>query len=120
MRKIIENTSGYPLKSKGILQSNNFNAFLVSKVKEKGSESLTFLEHGNICGPIQPPTGPFRYFMVLINASTGWSHKIHLDNAGEFTSHAFNEYCMFIGIDIEHPVTHVQHKMDLQNHFLNF
>ena len=33
--------------------------------------------------------------------------KIRLDNAGEFTSHAFNEYCMSIGIEVEHPVAHV-------------
>ena len=26
--------------------------------------------------------------------------KIHLDNAGEFTSHAFNDYCMSIGINV--------------------
>ena len=76
--------------------------------------------------------------MVLIDASTRWSHicllstrnqafakllaqliklrahfpdypikKIRLDNAGEFTSHAFNEYCMSIGIEVEHPVAHV-------------
>ena len=33
--------------------------------------------------------------------------KIHFDNAGEFTSHAFNEYCMSIGIDVEHLVARV-------------
>ena len=75
--------------------------------------------------------------MVLIDASTRWSHvcllsttnvtfarlfaqiirlqalfydypikKIHLDNAGEFTSQAFNDYCMSIGINVDHPVTH--------------
>ena len=40
------------------------------------SESLAFLEHiqGDICGPIHPPSGPFRYFMVLIDVSTRWSH----------------------------------------------
>jgi hypothetical protein len=27
-----------------------------------------------ICGPIQPLCGPFRYFMVLIDASTRWLH----------------------------------------------
>ena len=32
--------------------------------------------------------------------------KIRLDNAGEFTSQAFNDYCMSIGIDAEHPVAH--------------
>ena len=29
---------------------------------------------GDICGPIQPTCGPFRYFMVLVDASTRWSH----------------------------------------------
>ena len=35
-----------------------------------------FLEriHRDICGPIHPPCGPIRYFMVLIDASTRWSH----------------------------------------------
>ena len=32
--------------------------------------------------------------------------KIRLDNAGEFTSQAFDYYCMSIGIDVEHPVAH--------------
>ena len=89
-------------------------------------------------GPIHPQCGPFRYFIVLIDALTRWSHvcllssrnlafarllaqlirlrahfsdypikKIRLDNAGEFTSQAFNEYCMSLGIDVEHPVAHV-------------
>ena len=40
------------------------------------SESPLFLQriHGDICGPINPPSGPFRYFMVLIDASTRWSN----------------------------------------------
>ena len=29
---------------------------------------------GDICGLIQPPCEPFRYFMVLVDASTRWSH----------------------------------------------
>ena len=32
---------------------------------------------------------------------------IPLDNAGEFTSQAFNDYCISTGITIEHPVAHV-------------
>ena len=32
--------------------------------------------------------------------------KIRLDNVGEFTSQAFDNYCMSIGIDVEHPVTY--------------
>ena len=107
-------------------------------------ESPVFLEriHGDICGPIHPPCGPFRYFMVLIDASTRWSHvclfstrnvtrnvafvrllaqiiklrahfsdypikTIRLDNAGEFTSKTFNNFCMSIGINVEHSVAHV-------------
>ena len=76
--------------------------------------------------------------MVLIDASTRWSHvcllsirnvsfarllaqmtklraqfpdypikTIRLDNAGEFTSQTLNDYCMSIGINIEHFVAHV-------------
>jgi hypothetical protein len=39
-------------------------------------EPLKFLERiqGDICGPIQPISGPIKYFMVLIDASTRWSH----------------------------------------------
>ena len=80
---------------------------------------------GDICGPIHPPCGPFRYFMILIDAFTRWSHvcflstrnvafarllaqiirlraqipnypikTIRLDNADEFTSQTFIDYCM--------------------------
>ena len=35
-------------------------------------------------------------------------NKFHLDNAGEFSSQSFINYCMSIGInDIEHPITHI-------------
>ena len=39
-------------------------------------ESPQFLEriYGDICGPIHPSSGSFRYFMVLIDASSRWSH----------------------------------------------
>jgi hypothetical protein len=51
------------------------------------TEPLKFLKriHGDICGPIQPISGPFRYFMVLINASTQWSHVCLLSTQ----NHAF-------------------------------
>ena len=44
--------------------------------------------------------------MVLIDASTRSSH-ICFDNTSEITSHIFHEYCISIGIEVEHPVTHV-------------
>ena len=103
-------------------------------------ESLGFLERiqGNIYGPIHPLSGPFRYFMVLIDASPRWSHvcllstrnhtfaklivqiirlrasfpenrikAIRMDNVVEFTSKAFNDYCLALGINVEHSVPHV-------------
>ena len=76
--------------------------------------------------------------MVLVDASTRWSHvcllstrnavfakllaqiiklrahhpnypikSIRLDNAGEFMSQTFDDYCMSVGIDVEHHVPHV-------------
>jgi hypothetical protein len=39
----------------------------------------------DICGPIQPISRPFRYFMVLINTSTRWSHVCLLSTR----NHAF-------------------------------
>ena len=99
-------------------------------------ESPTFLERiqgDMICGPIHPSCEPFRFFMVLIDVSSQWSHdcllsthnvafdrllaqiirlqahfldypikKIRLDNAGEFISKAFDDYCMSVGIEVEH------------------
>ena len=75
--------------------------------------------------------------MVLIDASTRWSHvcllstrnvafarllaqmiklqakfpdypikAIKLDNVGEFTSKTFTNYCISVGINIEHHVAH--------------
>ena len=32
--------------------------------------------------------------------------KVKFDNAGEFTSQTFNDYCISIGIAVEHPVAH--------------
>ena len=31
---------------------------------------------------------------------------IHLDNAGEFSSQTFIDYCMLVGIDVEYHVAH--------------
>jgi transposase InsO family protein len=107
------------------------------------AEPLKFLERiqGDICGPIQPLSRPFRYFMVLIDASTRWSHvcllftrnhaftkliaqviklkvqypehqiqSIRMDNVAEFSSRAFNDYCMALGIQVQHsvPCVHTQ------------
>ena len=87
--------------------------------------------------------------MVLIDASTQWSHvcllssrnvafsrllaqiirlraqfldhpikTILLDNAGEFSSQTFLDYCMSIGIDVQHPVAHVHSQNGLAESFI--
>ena len=87
--------------------------------------------------------------MVLIEASTQWSHvcflfsrnvafarllaqiirlktqfldhpikTISLDNAGEFSSQTFLDYCMSIGINVQHPVAHIHSQNGLAESFI--
>ena len=159
MRRIIENSYGHPLKNQKILLSKDFPCAACFQGKliirpspmKVNIESPAFLERiqGDICGPITPSCGPFQYFMVLIDASTRWSHvcllstrniafarllaqiirlraqfpdysikKIRMDNAGEFTSQAFDNYCMSIGIAVEHPVSHTHTQNELAESFI--
>ena len=84
MRRIIENSHGHQLKDLKILLSNENSCTACSQGKlvvrpspsKINSESPSFLQRiqGDICGPIHLPSGPFRYFMVLIDASARWSH----------------------------------------------
>jgi hypothetical protein len=79
MRKIITNSVGHNL-SNTLPQSLDYvcTACATEKLILRPSylkiqaERLKFLERiqGDICGPIQPLSRPFRYFMVLIDAST--------------------------------------------------
>ena len=84
MRRIITNSNGHPLLSKDIAISNDNPCKACSQGKlvirpsqlKVDDESPSFLQRiqRDICGPIQPSCGPFRYFMVLVDASTRWSH----------------------------------------------
>lgn len=158
MRKLIQSSKGHTLKENRFFpQHLTCTACSQGKLITRPSpvkvskETLNFLERiqGDICGPIHPPCGTFRYFMVLIDASTRWSHvcllssrnqafarllaqiirlrahfpdfplkTIRLDNAGEFTSQAFNEYCMAMGVRVEHPVAHVHTQNGLAESFI--
>jgi hypothetical protein len=84
MQKIIKNYIGHDLKDAKILKSNDFvctscaieKLILRLSLLKIHAEPLRFLERiqGDICGPIQPLCGPFKCFMILIDASTRWSH----------------------------------------------
>ena len=54
--------------------------FVKPSTSKVGIESPAFLErvYGNICEPIHPLCGPFKYHVVLIDASTTWSHVCFL------------------------------------------
>ena len=159
MRRIVQNSNGHPLTRKQILVTDGYTCAACSKGKliirpsftKATFESPTFLKRiqGDICGPIHPPSGPFRYFMALIDASTRWSHvcllssrnvafarllaqiirlrtqfpdhsikTIHLNNVGEFSSQAFLDYYMSIGIDVQHHVAHVHFQNGLAEFFI--
>jgi hypothetical protein len=137
MKKIIGNCTGHNLNK--IFKTFDFICTTCATDKlilrpshlNIRTEPLKFLERiqGDICSPIQPTSGPFRYFVVLIDAYTRWPHvcllstrnhafakimahvirlkasalenriqSIRLDNAAEFSSKAFNDYCMAQGI----------------------
>lgn len=74
MRRIIKNSIGHSLKNQKILEFKDLSYVAYSQGKliirpspvKVGTESPAFLERiqGDICGPIHPPCGPFRYFMV--------------------------------------------------------
>jgi hypothetical protein len=84
MQWIVENSHGHLLKNLKILfpSENPCIACSQGKLITKLSpwkviiESPSFLERiqGDICGPIDLPCRPFRYFIVLIDASSKWSH----------------------------------------------
>ena len=44
--------------------------------------------------------------------------KLRLDNVGEFTSRTFDDFCMSIGIEVEHPVPHVHTQNGLAEAFI--
>ena len=81
MRKLIMNSQGHTFK--GVFP-NNLTCAACAQGKlitrpspaKVNKEIKNFLERiqGDICGPIHPPNGTFRYFMVLIDASTRRSH----------------------------------------------
>ena len=146
IRRIIKHSNGHPLNNQKILLPNELSceACLQGKLIVRPSinkimfESPVFLEriHEDICGHIHPPCGHFHYFMVLIDASTRWSHVCLLSTRNvafvrllaqiiKLRAH-FSEYpiktirldnageftsqtfnSMSIGINVEHSVSHV-------------
>jgi hypothetical protein len=93
MRKIFDNCIGHNLTKFPKTSDFICTACATGKLILRPSplkihtEPLKFLKRipGDICGPIQPTSGPFKCFMVLIDASTRWSHMCLLSTR----NHAF-------------------------------
>jgi hypothetical protein len=77
IKKILGNSSGHNLNSAKFPKSSNFmcTTCATGKLVLRPSplkikvEPLKFLERiqGDICGPIKPLSGSFKYFMILIH-----------------------------------------------------
>jgi hypothetical protein len=105
--------------------------------------------HGDICGPINPPFGTFRYYFVLADASGVHlevallptrnmvfpkilaillKYRNHfpelpikylkMDNAQEFRSHAFEDYCTATGITLTYSVPYEHSQNGLAEAFV--
>ena len=159
LRRILHQSNGHSLTTGHISSHTDYNCLACTQGKfstrpsslKVDSDTPQFLERiqRDICGPIDPTSGPFRYFMVLVDASTRWSHvcllstrnlayarllaqiiklrahfpnhlikTICLDTAGEFSSTAFHDYCMSLGIEVQYPVAHTHTKNGLAESFI--
>ena len=84
IRRIILNSRGHLLKNTKVLLSKDYSCEICSQRKlitrpfmtKVDLESPIFLQkiQGDIYGPMHPASGPFRYFMVLVDASCKWSY----------------------------------------------
>ena len=84
LRRILHQSNGHYLTTGHISSHTDYNCLACTQGKfitrpsslKVDSDTPQFLERiqGDICGPIDPTSGPFRYFMVLVDASTSWSH----------------------------------------------
>ena len=84
LRHILHQSNGHSLTTGHISSHTDHNCLACTQGKfitrpsslKVDSDTPQFLERiqGDICGPINPTSGPFRYFMVLVDASTRWYH----------------------------------------------
>ena len=159
LRLILHQSNGHSLTTSHISSHTDYKCLACTQGKfitrpsslKVDSNTPQFLERiqGDIYGPIDLTSGPFRYFMVLVDASTRWSHvcllstrnlayvrllaqiiKLHahfpdhpiktirLDNAGEFSSTAFHDYCKSLGIEVQYPVAHTHTQNGLAESFI--
>ena len=70
------------------------------------SKSPVFLKHiqGDICGSTHPPSGPFCYFMVLIDVSSQWSHVCLLSTRNVAFARLLTKIIWLMAQFLDHPI----------------
>ena len=140
-KKGLKNSCGRTFKSQKtssdqwVLMYYTFTKLIIKPSQEKLEISQSHFQNECRVVFVIQYTHLVNHFMVLIGASTRWSHicllsthnqvfakllvqlrahfpnypikKICFDNTSEIKSHVFHEYCISIGIKVEYPVAHV-------------
>nr|GEU64602.1 putative RNA-directed DNA polymerase [Tanacetum cinerariifolium] len=97
MKRIIESTHGHPLKDQKILQMDKMTPYASSRWSTVSLLSTRNVAFAKFLAQIVKLIAHFLDYTV---------RRVRLDNAGEFTSQAFNDYCMSVGIIVEYLVAH--------------
>ncbi|KAM1621045.1 hypothetical protein ACFXTN_017963 [Malus domestica] len=100
VRRIITNSNGHPLLSRHIDVSNDNPC--------------------KVCSQWKLVIRPSQLKIIKLQAQFR-DHpikSIQLDNAGEFTFQTFDDYCIALGIDVDHPVPHVHTQNGLVKVFI--
>nr|CAN61800.1 hypothetical protein VITISV_044293 [Vitis vinifera] len=107
-------TRGHPLKNQKILSPNEYScAACLQDVSTRWSH-VCLLSTRNVTFA--------RLLAQIIRLRAHFPDypikTIRLDNAGEFTYQTFIDYCMSVGINIEHPVAHTHTQNGLAESFI--
>ncbi len=78
----------------------------ICKVKDEIPTFLARIQE-DICGPIQPLSGLLQIIQIKNNFPDHHVQSIRMDNSGEFTSKAFDDYYIAMGIKVDNWVPHV-------------
>jgi hypothetical protein len=157
LRRMLPLITGHNLLTSDAAKTNDCVACIQGKYIKKPSTWTLPKElppplyrlHGDVCGPINPPSGVFKYYFVLIDAYG--SHLevsllptknmvfprilaillryhnhfpeypikyLRMDNAQEFCSHAFEDYCSTMGITLTYYVPYEHSQNGLAEAFI--
>ena len=114
LRSILHQSNGHSLTTGHISSHTDYNCLACTRGKfitrpsslKVDFDTPQFVERiqGDICGPIDPTSGPFRYFMVLVDASTCWSHVFLLSTRNLAYAHLLAQIIKLRAHFPDHPI----------------